>query len=307
MELYELRSFVVLAEQLHFGRAAKVLHVSQPALTKQIKKVEAELGIALFERGTRGTKLTTFGESWLGPVREVLADLDRVLEQGRKNAIGKLGRLRIGFGFHTFELVPKVIVRLREKSPDVQISLRDMSTAEQIPALLEGALDLGFIRLPAPPGKALKTIPVIEDRLALISSVAGHPEKLRLGDCKNLPFVVISKARAPGFYSHMVTLCALNGFHPRVVQEVAEITTALALVRAGLGVSIIPESFLQNRFAGVQMHRIADARAKWPVGAAWRSRDTNPLIGEFVRLLREELRGGSVPAGSVPTQKSKGS
>ena len=287
MDMRELRSFVTLAEQGHYGRAARLLNLSQPALTKQILRMEAELGSPLFDRGPHGTRLSRTGQKFLVETRPVLAGFEKLLERGKQSASGDLGSLHIAFGFHTFELVPRLIVQLREQSPGIEVSLRDLSTAEQIESLTHGDIDLGFIRLPAP--AHLQTMPVIKDRLALISSASSPlPAQASLADCRHEPFVAISEKRAPGFHHHMLLLCAKHGFHPRVVQEVPEITTALALVRAGLGLSVVPGSFAASQFAGVRFHHLRDKEATWSVGAAWRKGDTNPALKSFLDLLRKE-------------------
>ncbi|HEY5894796.1 MAG TPA: LysR family transcriptional regulator [Chthoniobacterales bacterium] len=288
MEMREIRSFVVLAEQLHFGRASRLLHLSQPALTKQIHRLEEELGGHLFIRGRHGTKLTALGNQLLRDARPVIQDFDQLIERGRRTARGDLGRLRIGFGFHTFELVPRIVVKLRETTPGIDVSVRDLSTAEQIAALRAEQLDLGFIRLPI--GPEFESMPVIQDRAMLVSSSKSPlSESAPLADCKNEPFILISRERSPGFYAHVLKLCAKYGFHPRVVQEASEITTALALVRAGLGLAMIPESFGTTHFSGVRFHRLPDKEAIWKVGAAWRKDDQNPLLKRFLNLLRAEL------------------
>src|SRR5579863_1917532 len=132
MNIDGLRSFIVLAGHLHFGRAAQALHVSQPALTKQIHRLEETLAGRLFERGKHGTRLTVFGGRFLPQAREQVAGFDRLLASARKEAQGRGGRLNIGFGWYTLELVPQLVVKLRQNEPDIEISLRDLSTADQI-------------------------------------------------------------------------------------------------------------------------------------------------------------------------------
>jgi len=287
MDIHELRSFAVLAEHLHFGRAASVLNVTQPALTKQIRKLEAELGSPLFDRGTHGTRLTAFGTLWLPSVRETLNGFDRMVANGKKGAAGKIGRLRIGFGAHSLELVPQVIMRLRTVTRELQLSLQDMSSLEQEDALHEGRLDVGFLRMPVELGPAFARLPVLKDRMALASaSSPDAPKHLKLSDCRTEPFVMITPERSPGFYRHALRLCAEQGFHPRIVQEVREFPTAMALVRAGMGVTIIPESFWRNTVPGIQCHRIASKEAAWSVSAVWRKSDTNPALAAFLKELK---------------------
>ncbi|RYD38086.1 MAG: LysR family transcriptional regulator [Verrucomicrobiaceae bacterium] len=289
MDIRELRSFVLLAGQLHFGRAAALLHLSQPALTKQIRKMEEDLGGDLFQRGKSGTVLTSLGTQFLAEARETLQHFDRMVDRGKRAAKGEIGQLNLGFGFHTFELVPRLIVKLREISPGIDVTLRDMSSAEQEAALAKRSIDLGFVRQPIP--KGYRSFPVVKDRMAIVSSEESRlPEDLKLADCRSLAFVAIAEARAPGFYNHTIRLCARHGFHPRIVQQVPELTTAVALVRAGLGIAMIPESFRRHRFEGLRWHRLKEKEAAWSVSAAWHPGDTNPALTRFLDLLKQDLK-----------------
>ncbi|HEY5706761.1 MAG TPA: LysR family transcriptional regulator [Terrimicrobiaceae bacterium] len=287
----EIRSFVLLAQQLHFGRTARLLHLSQPALTKQIRRIEDDLGCSLFERGKHGTRLTSAGELFLEDARPLVSGFDRLIEGGRRLACGESGRLRIGFGFHTFELVPRLIGRLRQTTPGVQISLRDMSTLEQTEALRSGRIDAGFVRAPVP--REFEAIPVIRDRLVLVSSSDSRlSENATLKDCAQEPFILISNERAPTFRRHVIELCAKFGFHPRVIQDTSEVTTSLALVQAGLGITLIPHSFAIAHIPGVRLHDLSDPAASWGVSAAWRRDDPNPVLKRFLELLRQEITSG---------------
>jgi DNA-binding transcriptional LysR family regulator len=291
MDIRELRSFIVLAEQLHFSRASELLHLSQPALTKQIRKLEDELGSPLFERGRHGSRLSTLGSHFLQEARSVVEKFDRLVTHGRQVVGGEAGLLRIGFGFHTLELVPRLVVKLREESPAVDITLRDMSTSEQSAELHAEQLDLGFMRLPV--GPEFSVLRVVEDRLMLVSSADSRlPENLTLKQCFHAPFVLISDHRSPGFHHHVLRLCAKQDFHPRIVQQVTDFRTALALVRAGMGVSVIPQSFCTPPIDGIRYHPLRDADARWSVGATWRRGDTNPLLHRFLNLLKLEIPRG---------------
>lgn len=289
MDIRELRSFVLLGEQLHYGRASRLLNLSQPALTKQIRKLEDELGSPLFERGRSGTRLSDFGEHFLRDARRTVRSFDELENRGKRAARGETGRLRIGFGFHTFEIVPRLIVRLREESPGIEVSLRDMSTEEQTRALNARTIDLGFVRTPAPPH--FRTLNVVRDRLALLVGASFRQGgRVRLRDCRDEPFVALSEERAPGFHHHMMSICAKYGFHPRIVQQVPELTTAAALVRAGMGIAIIPESFWSTHLEDVRIHPLRDRDAAWQVSAAWHPNDTNPALRKILALLRAELK-----------------
>lgn len=293
MSIEELRSFVILAGHLHFGRAAQARHVSQPALTKQMNRLEEAVGGKLFERGKQGSKLTTFGERFLPRAKELVAAFDRLLAEARQEAEGRGGRLRIGSGSYTLDLVPRLIVRLRNQEPGIEVSLRDLSTAEQLDGLQKGQLDLGFTRLPLPKAaRDLTAQPLMSGQLALVLPKHGFPARpVTLDECRDKSFVILSRERSRGLYEMMLKLCAEHGFHPRIVQEVSELTTAMALVRAGMGISIIPECFWSQRFGGVRIQLLPQRAARWAVGAVWRKRDDNPALHRFLELLQTEKIG----------------
>ena len=289
MELTRLRSFIVLAERLHFGDAARLLHLSQPALSKQIQQLEEEIGAPLFDRGRHGARLTEVGSLFAEEARKLIRQADVTLEQGRRAARGEVGRLAIGFGFSTVTLVPRIISKFRLHHPEVEIELSDMSTPKQIDALHAGHINIGFIRLPADRG--LRQLPVLEDRLVLAlpaTDKKGH-KPVDLSASRDSPFILIRRGLSLSLHEHILRLCARYGFHPRVVQEANEFPTVLGLVAAGLGVALVPESQLRTRIEGVTILRIGDRAARWQVGAAWRREKGSPLAAKFLGLLREEL------------------
>lgn len=285
MDVEELRSFTVLAGHLHFGRAAEALHLTQPALTKQVRRLEESVGGKLFERNRHGTSLTTLGERLVPTARELVASFDRLVANTQKEAQGRSGRLKIGFGYYTYELVPNLVVKLRRLEPDIEISLRDLSSAEQIRDLDAGELDIAFVRLPLPGNNSVfANRRVLSGHLALALS-ADMPQARSLAAYRHQPFVILSKQRSAGLYERIMRLCAHHGFHPRIVQEVSEITTALALVRAGMGLTIIPAASWSRLFEGVRIHPLNHPAASWAVAAVWRRRDTNAALHRFLNLL----------------------
>jgi DNA-binding transcriptional LysR family regulator len=142
----------------------------------------------------------------------------------------------------------------------------------------------------SPVSKEFEETPVIRDRLALVSASDSHLSgNATLRDCAKEPFILISNERAPTFRRHVIALCAKFGFHPRIIQDTSEVTTSLALVRAGLGVTLIPQSFGTAHITGVRLHELNDPAASWAVSAAWRKDDTNPVLKRFLGLLRQEI------------------
>ncbi|MBN9419917.1 MAG: LysR family transcriptional regulator [Candidatus Eremiobacteraeota bacterium] len=289
MTVEHWQAFTVLAEHLHFARTADLLGLTQPALSKRIHKLESDLGGLLFERGRQGTRLTTLGEQLLPRALSSLASFQDLADHGRRLAGGQTGRLRIGFGFHTLELVPRLLMSLRRPGDEIEVELRDMSTKEQLAALESYQLDVGFLRLPVESTWASRA--VSQDEVVLVSNRARPVAEL--SQARDLPFVLVSAHRSPTLYDHSLQLCAACGFHPRVVQQVPEITTALALVRAGMGVALLPGSFVRSHEAGVEVASLPGLSAHWQVGAAWHPEDRNPVLLRFLELLDGQDRAGS--------------
>jgi DNA-binding transcriptional LysR family regulator len=290
MEIRLLRSFQLLAEEGHFGRAARALHLSQPALTKQVKQLEEEIGAQLFVRGRHGAQLTRLGRLFEEEVTPLLRHVDRVVDRARRAARGELGELRLGFGVATRLLVPRLVSRFRRARPEVIVTLRDMSTAQQVDALRRGTLDVGFVRLPVE--RPLAHIPVVEDRLLLAVPVSRRDELARrpLQELSGEPFVELSASRSPSYHAHVLRVCARYGFRPRVVQSATEFFTVLAFVSAGMGIAVVPSDVTVTRVEGVSYVALNVPEALWRVGAAWIPGIRNAVRDTFIELLADELR-----------------
>lgn len=286
LELSELRSFVVLADHLHFGQAAEALHVSQPALTKQIQRLEDKVTGPLLIRGYRRVSLTPAGEILRDRARSLLRDAEIAEQMARLAVNGKAGLLRIGFGIASLAAgLPEILTRFRQHFPDVQVTMRDMSTPGQIEALERGDIDVGFVRLPVE-RPDLVTLPVLEEML-VAAVPRGMPYRKGLSSLRNEPFVVISRSVSTSFFDHLVQTCRAAGFSPRIVQEVNELFTVLNLVQAGVGVSLVPRSTRLMRVPHVRLLDTGVAEAKWKIGLAWRKRDqSDSLVRNFISLAR---------------------
>jgi DNA-binding transcriptional LysR family regulator len=237
LDLGELRSFVVLADQLHYGRAAELLHISQPALTKQMQRLEARIGGALIKREYRRVTLTQAGQVLRERARQLLHDAERAAEMSRLAVQGEAGLLRVGFGIASLAAgLPELVLSFRQRHPHVHLTMRDMSTSDQIEALLSGEIDVGFVRLPIR-DPSIMTVPMLEERLVIAYSpkTPFHSGAAALSSFRAAPFVVCSRSTSTSMFDHIVSTCRAGGFAPRIVQEVNEIFTVLHLVRAGLG------------------------------------------------------------------------
>jgi DNA-binding transcriptional LysR family regulator len=291
LELNDLRSFLVLSEQLHFRRAAEILHVSQPALSKQISRLENRLGGQLLHRRSRGLHLTSAGQVLLQHARQVIEDSDSAERITRLALKGEAGSLRVGFGIAVLARgLPNLMLRFRKRFPNVDLSVRNMSTSDQIQALRDRRIDVGFVRLPIR-AEELETIPVVKERLMIVlSEQSTHQAKNGLAALSSAPFILPCRADSASFYDHVFHTCRSAGFVPRVVLETDVIFTALNLVRAGLGVSIAPSA---SRLMRVPQIRFAETRvpeAEWSIGIAWnRKCRLSVSVDNFIQMARKFL------------------
>ena len=293
----ELRAFVTLAEQLHFGKAADRLHITQPALTKQIQRLEEAVGGALVLRGYREVQLTPAGEVLLPRAALLLQESAATLETARRAARGQLGVLRIGFGLATIQkLLPDLLLRFRSALPGVELRLRDMATTAQVAALVRGDLDVGFVRLPVIDPR-IDTRPIMRERLvALLGTDTRWDSRDGLRSASHQPFITIARTTSAGFYDHVIAVCRAAGFTPNIVQETNELFTMMMLVQGGMGIALAPSSATIRRPPGVRVRALKEADAAWDIGIAWsRARREAPLVRAFVETT---LRARRLPASS---------
>lgn len=288
VDLADFAAVVALAETLHFGRAADRLHVSQPALSKRLRKLEDRIGGPLLVRRYRDVRLTEAGRLLAERGRFVLRESAATVAFSQRAARGEAGRLRIGFGIASIiGLLPDVLLRFRRSHPAVQLELRDMSTPDQVAGLAAGEIDVGFVRLPVTAGR-LVVRPVLDERLVLaIGPRRPWQPRLGLQSVAAEPFIIIARGRSASFYDHVLSVCAAAGFAPRIVQEANELFTVLSLVGAGLGVSLVPRSAASMQLPGIRFRELTLPEAAWDIGVAWhRDTGSGPLVERFVELVR---------------------
>ena len=287
LNLSELHSFIVLSDHLHFGQAAEALHLSQPALTKQIQRLEDKVNGPLLVRGYRRVTLTPAGEILRDRARNLLKEAEITEHMTRLAVSGKAGLLRIGFGIASLASgLPEILARFRQHFPEVQVAMRDMATPDQIEALELGDIDVGFIRLPVE-RPDLITVPIFEEML-VAAVPQGMTYRKGLAGLRNEPFVVISRSVSTSFFDHLVQTCRAAGFSPRIVQEVNELFTVLHLVQAGVGVSLVPRSTNLMKVPHIRLLDTGVTAAKWKIGLAWRKGDhSDSLVHNFVNLARK--------------------
>src|SRR5882724_684310 len=244
MELRQIRSFLSIAETLHFGRTAELIHLSQPALSLQIRALEEEVGVRLFERNRRKTTLTAAGVAFRDEAARALSKLDQAIRRARLAANGKLGLLRIGFiSTAGTEIVPNIVGQFRESNPEVEFSLRAIPTADQVRMLETGSLDIGFLRLPIGGHSALDVVTVHREPFVLVvpaSHKLAKRKRLRLSEVSSEDFVMYERAYAPGFHDLIFGMLRDARVVPNVSQTAAEMSTLISLVDAHMAIAIFP-------------------------------------------------------------------
>ena len=285
MELRQIRSFLSIAETLHFGRTAELIHLSQPALSLQIKALEDEVGVRLFERNRRKTTLTAAGLAFRDDAATALSQLEQAMRSARLAAHGKLGLLRIGFiSTVGSEIVPNIVRQFRELNPEVEFSLRAIPTADQIQMLEGGSLDIGFFRLPIGGHSALEIVTVHRERFVLVLA-ASHQlakrKRVRLSELSGQNFVLYERTYAPGFYDLIFGMLRDAGIVPNISQTAAELSMLISLVNAHMGVAILPLSAVKHSVASVVACNIVDRIPMSEIGMAVRKGTRAPVIDSF--------------------------
>lgn len=286
MELRQLRYFLVVADELHFGRAAERLHLTQPPLTVAIRKLETELKVQLFDRTTRRVTLTPAGESFRSRIQDAVTELDDAAGDVASVAAGLSGKIRVGFvSSASYSTIPEAIRVFRERRPRVELVLSPLTSGEQVEQLLDGELDVGVLRDPGEvPGLTMELVSA-EALVAVVPD--GHPlasrAEIRPQDFEGEPMILFPYRLMPGFVARVLRLFDEAGLSPNVVQQTIHQETVLGLVAAGLGISILPESLRRFQMPGVVTRPIA-GNPRTSLFAARRP-NGSPAVDEFVRCL----------------------
>ena len=289
--LARLSCFIAVAEELHFGRAAERLHMTQPPLSRQIQQLETELGVQLIDRTTRSVTLTPAGVAFLPDARRILQLAEGAALNVKRVPAGDLGTVVVGFtAASAHAVLPRLLDKAREQLPDVKLELREMVSSAQIEGLMTGELDLGMARPPLKrPG--IVSRPLLHEQLIAALPV-DHPlvditRQLTVNDLDGEDVIMYSPVQARYFNELLVSTFTIAGATPRYVQYVTQVHTMLVLVRSGLGIALVPASAATLHPDGVVFRSIGAFRER-PVelDAAWRGDSANPALH---RLLRDVL------------------
>ena len=303
MELRHLRYFVAVAEELHFGRAADRLHISQPPLSHQIQNLERELGVELFRRTRHFVALTDAGRVFLAQARHVLEDAEHAIEIAQKAGRGEIGRLSVGFGPAPENgVLKRVLSVFLSRHPDICLDLHNLYTREQIEALASRRIQVGFPLLPIKHRDLVVETVATEPLSAALP--AGHAlasrDRIDLGDLRDEPFVRVSPALGTTFSDFVIQACRQAGFTPQVAYEAGHLMTVLGFIAAGLGVSILPDSLRRAGAEGVVFRRLHRTLTV-DIGLAYRRDDSSKVLLSFLEVVRDVTRRSrlrSVPAAA---------
>lgn len=300
MDLRHLRYFIAVAEEQNIGRAAARLHISQPPLTRQIQQLEEELGVQLFTRTPRGMELTPAGELLLEEARNIRAVVEQATERTQRAGQGKLGRLDVGiFGSAILDIIPKVLAEFRAAYPEVKIVLHSMNKSEQIEALRQRRISVGFNRVLTPLPDLATELVTTESLLLAIS--ASHPlaelSVVPFASLAEHPLVLFPTGSRPSFIDRVIGLCQQVGFVPQISQEVGDVVSAIALVASGFGACLVSESTSVLALPGVVYRPISGLpeNARIDLSCVFRAEDRSPILAAFLEVVRayRKQTGGS--------------
>ena len=295
MELRHLRYFTALAEELHFGRAADAVFIAQSTLSQQIQTFESELGVQLFERSSRGVKLTEVGRTFLPYARRVLREARRAESVARAARDGMTGLVRIAYIATAMRSgLPALIKAFRQRRPHGEIDLAEQTTGEQVTALREEETDIGFLFLPINE-RGLRVHSLFSAPMVAVlpadHRLAGRSQ-VPLPELQGEPHVIWARSEAPRIHDAYVRACHEAGFTPRIIQEVQQGESFLGLVEAGLGISVAHASNAQVKRPGVQYAQIVEPTVSLTLGAAHRHNDASPLLLQFLDMIEQEKAFG---------------
>jgi len=292
MELRHLRYFVAVAEELNFSRAAERLHIAQPPLSQQIRSLEKELGVQLFERNKHRVCLTEVGTLFLAEVRQTLIQAERAIQTAQRASQGEIGRLVIGFASSiAYSIFPDILRAFRERFPDVEIILHELNTNLQTEEIDNGSIDLGFVHLPIVED-GLSLLTVLEEPM-VVAIPKTHPlagqTHIALPSLAGDRFILFPRYVASGFYDQVLSACQQAGFTPNVIQEAKLMQTIVCLVAGGMGVALVPASLKNLQRTGVIYTALEEQIPPLKTALIWRQDNTSFVLHQFITVVRQMI------------------
>jgi DNA-binding transcriptional LysR family regulator len=288
MELHDLRYFVAVAEELHFRRASERLHMTQPALSRQIHALETELGVLLLQRTQRQVQLTVAGELFLAEARAILQRTEQAVQITQRAARGEIGQLKISFVAPALRgILPAIIRAFRDRYPDVQLLLSEKRTQEQVEAFHTHQIDVGVLYLPV--DESLLSVIPIATEVWVVALPKHHPlaskQHLSLHELAQEAFILHPRAEGPVFYDQILHLCEQSGFCPNIVQEAGVSQTRIGLVALGMGVTFVPPHFQTDVDPDVAYRPLQGVSLTLNLAIAYRRNHCSPVVQQFLNVV----------------------
>lgn len=301
MDIRQFDAFLTVAEELHFGRAAERLHLTQPALSRLIRSMEKDLGTQLFERTTRRVSLTQSGQALLKPARTIQEQMQGIHRVARSAQDGEIGTIRVGFaGFTGYALVSQLARHVTTSHPGITLDLHPRNYSGEATQLVqEGEIDLAVLSLPAPPG--VETLPMIDETLMV--AVPDHDrlaqrDAVTVAELAHRHFVSYPASHGSRVRDAMISLCTAAGFVPTIAQEAPDPYSLLTLVGAGVGLSMVVSSATNTRIAGVKYLEITGSNITLPIAIGWRHSNPSVALSRVIDVARDYA--ASRTAASIP-------
>jgi len=291
IELRHLRYFLAVAEELHFRKAADRLFISQPGLSRQIKQMEDELGFSLFERSNKKVYLTKSGRYLQNEVSLALKNLDDMFSHAQLIHEGMEGQISLGYvGSAMQNVIPEIILRIKEDHPNIHYSLKEMENPEQIDALFMKEIDLAFVRLDKVP-KGLQIRPVFEDTFSLVLPLHHHVSQDNFTDLSSLkeePFILFDQSYSPAYFEQVMQIFKHSGFHPMISHNTVHASTIFRLVENNLGISIVPTSLLLGYDMNIKSIELNKIPQRTVLSVAWNSSNRNPILTKIMTKIFQD-------------------
>ena len=288
LEIRHIKYFLAVAEALHFRKAAERLYISQPGLSRQIKQMEADLGLQLFDRHNRKVVLTQAGNYLKDELTRNLKQLDEIIDHAKLLHDGKKGQLKLGYvGSAMQKIIPELLINYRTKHPDIVFSLKEMDNQKQIEELLNFSIDIGFVRLEQVP-KTIEIKRIISDTFCLVLPKT-HPISAsnfkNLAQLKDESFILFDPEYSESYYSKVLQIFQDSGFTPLVSHLTIHASSIYKLVENNFGVSIVPKSLTTNKTFGVKFIELDRIPQRTDLSLVWNKTNRNPLLTEVLDLV----------------------
>ncbi|APW38408.1 LysR family transcriptional regulator [Rhodoferax koreense] len=299
MEFRHLRYFLVLADELHFGRAARRLSISQPPLSLNIQQLEASVGARLFTRNSKEVRLTAAGKAFVPEARALLDHAADAARHARDVAQGLTGRLQVGFvGAMLFRGLPQMLGRFQASNPEVRVVLKELNSQDQLGELAHGRLDVGFVHTHRVADEMAQIL--VADEAFVCCLPAGHrlarKRSVALEALRDEPFVLFARSASPDYHERILGICADAGFTPDVRHEVRHWLSVVSLVAQGMGVALVPAALRRSGMDGAVFVRLDRSTANSQAYCVWKTPQDNAALAAFLAVVRAAAPAAASPA-----------